>query len=200
MFFVMLPKRSVRVDRALKYKALQGSNMTGSADRDYMCELEILPMTEDDLGEVMHIETRSFPDPWTPLAYAMELRHNHDAHYEVVRDTTGAIVGYIGWWNLPSISFITHVAVHPDLRRSGIGHVLVNRAISQIREAGASCVRLLVRASNDTGRAFYTKLGFVETGREKDYYSNPTEDGIAMEVLFESSDKDQHALEVTHER
>ncbi len=200
MFFVMLPKRSVRVDRALAYKALQGSNMTGSADRDYMCELEILPMTEDDLGEVMHIETRSFPDPWTPLAYAMELRHNHDAHYEVVRDTTGAIVGYIGWWNLPSIFFITHVAVHPDLRRSGIGRVLVNRAISQVRGAGVSCVRLLVRASNDAGRAFYTKLGFVETGREKDYYSNPTEDGIAMEVLFESSDKDQHALEVTHER
>ena len=200
MFFVMLPKRSVRVDRALKYKALQGSNMTGSADRDYMCELEILPMTEDDLGEVMHIETRSFPDPWTPLAYAMELRHNHDAHYEVVRDTTGVIVGYIGWWNLPFASFITHVAVHPDLRRSGVGRMLVNRAMLQAIEAGVPCVRLLVRESNEAAYAFYAKLGCVETGREKDYYSNPTEDGIAMEVLFGDPMKTSHALEVTYER
>ncbi len=150
----------------------------------------IIPMRESDLGEVMFIETRSFPDPWTPLAFAMELRHNHDAHYMVARDDAGHLIGYIGWWRMPFAGCITHVAVHPAYRRGGYGKALVEHAVSLARLAGAEQMRLLVRDSNSQARDFYKALGFFETGIEQDYYSNPTEDGVSM-ALFLTSDSNE---------
>lgn len=143
-------------------------------------------MVEDDLGEVMAIEMRSFPNPWAPLAFALELRHNNDAHYVVARDAEGHVRGYIGWWTVEGQALITHVAVDPAARRKGIGTLLVECAVDQAREAQAHEVRLQLRAPNEQARGLYRSAGFEEVGCVPDYYDNPTDDAVVMALPLDS--------------
>lgn len=140
----------------------------------------IEPMCEDDLGEVMAIEMRSFPNPWAPLAFAMELRHNGDAVYVVARDEKGKMCGYIGWWAVEGRALITHVAVDPNARRCGLGTRLVECALDQAAARGATEMGLQLRALNEKARALYRSVGFEEAGRIPDYYQNPIEDAVIM--------------------
>lgn len=137
-------------------------------------------MCEDDLGDVMAIEMRSFPNPWAPLAFAMELRHNGDAVYVVVRDEERKVRGYIGWWVVDGKALITHVAVDPSARRRGLGAQLVGCALDRAAARGALEMGLQLREGNQSARALYRSAGFEETGRIPDYYQNPVEDAIIM--------------------
>ncbi|MDO4290262.1 MAG: ribosomal protein S18-alanine N-acetyltransferase [Eggerthellaceae bacterium] len=138
------------------------------------------PMTEDDLGEVMLIELAAFPDPWTPLAYATELRHNPSARYVVARDESGALSGYVGWWYAPDSASIAHIAVAEHARRGGLGRALLERACSEAAREGKTAMLLQVRRKNDGARAFYQALGFQQISVSENYYTNPDDDGIVM--------------------
>jgi ribosomal protein S18 acetylase RimI-like enzyme len=48
------------------------------------------------------------------------------------------------------------------------------------RERGARKMFLEVRVSNAPARALYRRLGFVETGRRKNYYAEEQEDALTM--------------------
>lgn len=149
-------------------------------------EFTIEPMVEDDLREVMHIEMRSFPNPWAPLAFVTELRYNGDATYVVMRSAQGAICGYIGWWTVDDDAAITHVAVDGNMRRRGLGTRLVDHAIERATAAGASRMRLQVRERNEAARELYREKGFREEGRIPDYYDNPPDDAVVMVLSLKS--------------
>lgn len=138
------------------------------------------PMKEDDLAEVMSIEIASFPSPWAPVAYAMELRHNPAAHYCVARDEAGCVRGYIGWWVTGDEAAIMRVATDPEMRRCGLGKVLVEHACASAAKQGARAMLLNVRAGNEGARAFYRDRGFIDCGLEPDYFDSPTEDAVSM--------------------
>lgn len=138
------------------------------------------PMHESHLGQVMAIETASFPDPWSPLAYVSELRYNHDARYEVIVDRAGAVLGYVGVWVRGDESYICQIAVAQAARRQGLGRLLVIRAAQMSRVRGAHVLRLTVRESNADAIAFYRALGFRSIGTLESYYANPLENGLEM--------------------
>ncbi len=152
--------------------------------------MTVEPMTEDDLGEVMAIEMRSFPNPWAPLAFAMELRHNHDAVYAVARDSEGKVRGYIGWWTVEGTGLITHVAVDPSMRRRGIGALLVDCALDGARGDGAREMRLQLREHNEDARALYRSVGFEAIGSIPDYYGNPVDDAVIMVMPLQDGPDD----------
>lgn len=142
--------------------------------------ISALPMRESHLGQVMAIETTSFPDPWSPLAYVSELRYNHDARYEVIVDRAGAVLGYVGVWVRGDESYICQIAVAQTARRQGLGRLLVIRAGQMSRARGAHVLRLTVRESNAGAIAFYKALGFRNIGTLESYYVNPLENGLEM--------------------
>lgn len=140
----------------------------------------IRKMTCDDLDSVMRLELASFPDPWTPLAYWLELRHNPGARYTVALRADGAVCGLLGWWLLLEGAALVHVAVDPLQRREGVGTQLWRQALRQAESEGCPRFSLEVRASNEGARRFYRRLGFEEAGREPGYYSRPCDDAIIM--------------------
>ena len=149
------------------------------------------PMTEDDLGDVMRIELVSFPSPWTPLAYALELRHNAASQYRTARDAQGRLCGYLGWWHADGYATIAHVAVDPQLRRAGIGRLLLDDACKGAQELGCHTMQLQVRAANSGARAFYRTLGFEEVGLSTNYYTDPDDDAVIM-IRPLSADEDKN--------
>ena len=71
-------------------------------------------------------------------------------------------------------------------RRNGIGKALCQQVMDWSRYAGANELELEVRASSDGALALYRSLGFVEQGRRREYYRNPTEDAVLMAVPLHS--------------
>lgn len=142
--------------------------------------LLVRAMEERDLGEVMSIEIASFHDPWTPLAFALDLRHNPRARYAVAVDASGAVAGYLGWWDTPEGAAIVRVATAAHARRTGVGAALVSWAEAGARDAGQQGLVLEVRAANAGARAFYRRMGFEEAGVRAGYYDDPADDAVTM--------------------
>jgi ribosomal protein S18 acetylase RimI-like enzyme len=79
-----------------------------------------------------------------------------------IRDATGRLVACAA--DRPSVSAVPHlasIATHPDARGHGLG-AAVTAAITRhgFTVRGAPAVTLGMYASNDVGRALYTRLGF----------------------------------------
>lgn len=84
----------------------------------------------------------------------------------------GAIIGVIMAGHDGRRGFIHHTAVHPNHRGLGIGSRLVNAALCALKEEGISNVALVVFDRNETGNAFWEKMGFAK--REDLAYRNRT--------------------------
>ncbi len=138
------------------------------------------PMTERDLGHIMRIELASFPSPWTPLAFAMELRYNKNACYKVLASKQDGIIGYVAVWTTEDNAQIVRIAVDKEYRRHGWGTYLMAAADDMARDAGLEDIILEVRGSNVEAMRFYESLGFVEVSRLKEFYTDPVEDAVFM--------------------
>lgn len=142
--------------------------------------LVVRDMDEEDLGGIMAIEVDAFRDPWTPLAFVLDMRHNPQAHYVVAVSSDGDIVGYLGWWDTPEGAALVRVATASAARRTGVGRALITCAVSRARDVGHDRLTLEVRASGEGPRAFYEHLGFQAVGVKKGYYDDPADDAVLM--------------------
>ncbi len=160
------------------------------------------PMRARDIREVGAIERLSFPTPWPTGAYYFELRRNPSACYFVARPQgpvppleepprgllarlrppkgTPPVMGYGGFWRAGREAHISTIAVHPSLRRRGIGQLLLATMIEKAVSLGAYHVTLEVRASNQKAQSLYRKFGFRVTGRKRMYYTDSGEDAVLM--------------------
>ncbi|MGE5654047.1 MAG: ribosomal protein S18-alanine N-acetyltransferase [Bacillota bacterium] len=144
-----------------------------------MQERIIRPMTVADIDQVLGIEALSFPTPWSRFAFTSELTQNTYAYY-MVADVDGAVVAYAGVWVVLEEGHITNVAVHPKFRGQGLGEQMMLAIMGRAKAKGAERVTLEVRVSNDVAHNLYTKLGFVDRGLRKGYYTDTKEDAIIM--------------------
>ena len=188
-----LARKPVSDDKGFRYRGpLFESVSVDASDNDLIADTlnqddspwAFACMSERHLGEVMAIEIQAFPDPWAPIAYLAELRHNRQAHYVVALDSAGKVAGYIGWWLMPAEAFIAHVAVGASYRRQGLGRLLVDYACKSAAGNGKITMGLNVRAANGGARVFYRALGFEEVGCAKSYYTAPEDDGIVMRKII----------------
>jgi ribosomal protein S18 acetylase RimI-like enzyme len=63
--------------------------------------------------------------------------------------------------------FDLYAAIHPSLRRQGLGHALCDAAVTWVASSPEpSALRARVRDDSAPGRAFLASLGFVETGAQ----------------------------------
>ncbi|MCP8971378.1 ribosomal protein S18-alanine N-acetyltransferase [Ectobacillus ponti] len=138
-------------------------------------------MEYQDIEQIMEIEKASFAIPWTAEAFERELSMNEYARY-VVMEEDGAIIGYCGMWLVLDECHITNIAVLPAFRGKGLGELLLTEALRQAREAGARTATLEVRVSNTTAQGLYRKLGFLNGGIRKRYYTDNYEDALVMWV------------------
>jgi ribosomal-protein-alanine N-acetyltransferase len=138
-------------------------------------------MRSEDLDEVVAIERLSFTLPWSRGAFLYEMEQNRVARCFVMRDGT-RVVGYVCLWEIGDEVHVTNIAVHPDIRRRGIGRTLLTSVIDEARQHGARVVALEVRPSNEDARSLYDAFGFRVVGRRKGYYYDTGEDALVMEL------------------
>lgn len=82
------------------------------------------------------------------------------------------LIGAIMAGNDGRRGYIYHTAVHPDHRHRGIATALTEKALQALADLGINKAALVVFARNESGNAFWEKLGF--TTRPDIVYRNRT--------------------------
>jgi ribosomal-protein-alanine N-acetyltransferase len=139
----------------------------------------IRAMQEGDLLAVAAIEAASFSDAWPRSAFA-ELMPRGYARLRVAVAANGEVCGYCVLLLAGGEGEIANIATHPAWRGRGVGRSLLREALAAADEALAEAIFLEVRESNAAARALYAAQGFVQVGRRKQYYQQPTEDALVM--------------------
>ncbi len=142
-------------------------------------EITFTEMREEHLPQVLDIENRSYPTPWSRRAFLSELQDNAFADY-IVALMGDRVVGYAGMWLLFDEAHITNIAVHPDVRGRRIGDLLLTELERRAIARGARRMTLEVRPSNAAAQRLYKSHGFQPRGLRRGYYSDTREDAIIM--------------------
>lgn len=138
-------------------------------------------MHPEDVPAVMDVERAAYSAGWPSTAFERELTQNAMARYIVVRDSPAREVrGFAGLWLMVDEAHIVTVAVLPELRRQGLGRILVHGLVQLAIEHQMALATLEVRVSNEAARALYRAYGFYEVGLRKRYYSDNHEDAVIM--------------------
>lgn len=139
-----------------------------------------------DLDDVLEIEQKSFPSPWSRSTFIDELENNDLAHLFVARkadgENKGKLLGYISFWIFAGEAHITNIAIQEDYRQKGIGSKLLTHCLSYAKGKGCREAVLEVRRSNKAAILMYKKFGFTPIGIRRKYYSDTNEDAIVMQA------------------
>jgi ribosomal-protein-alanine N-acetyltransferase len=136
-------------------------------------------MQEDDLDEIMRIELKAYPYPWTRGIFSDCLRVGYCCWVLEVDET---LVGY----GVMSIgvgeAHILNICVDPQQQRQGYGHTILEHLIGIARRHDTEMCLLEVRPSNTAAVALYHASGFNEVGMRKNYYpdENGREDALIL--------------------
>ena len=155
--------------------------------------IRVAAMTVDDIPAVLEIERRSFSTPWPREAFQQELTSNRLARYAVARRGSD-VVGFAGVWLMVDEAHITTFAVHPDVRRQGVGRRLMQALLVAAESMGAARLTLEVRVSNVAAQELYRGHGFDVAGRRERYYTDDGEDALIMTTPPLGSDEMRESL------
>jgi ribosomal-protein-alanine N-acetyltransferase len=140
-------------------------------------QLDIRRLGYADLPQVIAIERRSFPTPWSLAMFVLELSKPSGISLAAVRG--GELVGYLVCSRYDRVWHVMNLSVHPSERREGIGSSLLERLFDRVGDADAQYT-LEVRSSNRAAIDLYRRYGFRAAGIRRRYYQDNGEDAVIM--------------------
>lgn len=127
----------------------------------------IRPMREADVREVMAIERRMYPFPWTERIFRDCLRVGYACR---VAEMAGRLAGYGVMSSGAGEAHILNLCIDADCQRRGLGRQLMLYLLEEAAGRAADTVFLEVRPSNVAALRLYEELGFNRVGTRKAYY------------------------------
>jgi [ribosomal protein S18]-alanine N-acetyltransferase len=137
--------------------------------------------TAADLDAVLEIEQASFNNPTTRDWYQGELQRPDVCFIYVLRTSEHPVAAFCAFWKVVDQIHINNLAVRPELRRRGLGRILLEHVLAEAAVLGAPHATLEVRRSNDAARQLYERAGFTLTAVRKSYYTHPLEDALILQ-------------------
>ena len=138
--------------------------------------VDIRRLAYSDLPKVIALERRSFPTPWSLSMFVLELSKPSGICLAALANKE--IRGYLICSRYDQAWHLMNIAVDPEVRRHGIGRVLIDAMIERAGEHAN--YTLEVRTSNTAAIALYESYGFRNVGTRPRYYSDTGEDAIIM--------------------
>ena len=129
-----------------------------------------------DLPQVIAIERRAFPTPWSLAMFVLELSKPSGVCLAAVEG--GRIVGYLICSRYADVMHLMNVAVDPAKRRRGVATALLEKMLE--RAGREQAYTLEVRPSNSGAIALYERFGFRSAGTRRRYYRDTGEDALIM--------------------
>ena len=140
-------------------------------------ELQIRQLAYADLPQVIAIERRAFPTPWSLAMFVLELSKPSGICLAALVD--GRLVAYLVCSRYDAVWHLMNVAVDPRKRRQGIATALLVSLFEQADKPSEQYT-LEVRTSNEGAIRLYERFGFRAAGRRRAYYHDNREDALIM--------------------
>jgi ribosomal-protein-alanine N-acetyltransferase len=140
--------------------------------------VEIRSLGYADLPQVIAIERRAFPTPWSLAMFVLELSKPSGiclAGYRRER-----IVGYLICSRYDTVWHIMNIAVDPDERRQRVATRMLAELYERVSHPASARFTLEVRRSNQTAIDLYERDGFRVSGLRRRYYQDNGEDALIM--------------------
>jgi ribosomal-protein-alanine N-acetyltransferase len=139
--------------------------------------ITLRPLGYADLPQVIAIERRAFPTPWSLAMFVLELSKPSGICLAATRGER--IVGYTICSRYDTVWHVMNIAVDPDERRQGIASALLAELYARVRDPRARFT-LEVRRSNQVAIELYERDGFRVSGLRRRYYQDNGEDALIM--------------------
>jgi [ribosomal protein S18]-alanine N-acetyltransferase len=151
--------------------------------------IAIRPLVYPDLPEVLAIERRVFPTPWSLAMFVLELSKQTGiclaACERLARDGAAAagdaerLAAYLICSRYDTVWHVMNVAVDLRAQRLGIASQLLAELYARVGDEGARFT-LEVRRSNAVAIHLYEREGFRAAGIRRRYYQDNGEDALVM--------------------
>jgi ribosomal-protein-alanine N-acetyltransferase len=140
-------------------------------------EVNIRRLAYADLPQVVAIERRAFPTPWSLAMFVLELSKPAGTCLAAV-DAADRLAGYVVCSRYDEAWHLMNIAVDPDARRRGVGTALLSELLDHVGPDAR--LTLEVRTSNAGAIALYERFGFRSAGVRRRYYQDNGEDALIM--------------------
>ena len=144
----------------------------GEGHHPYAPSIEIVPMSLQDIDEVLRIEYQAFAWPWSRVNFSDSLASGYSCW---VCRVAGELVGYFVLMMIVDEAHLLTISVAQAYQGKGFGARLLRQAMLGAAQAGARTLLLEVRPSNEKALALYRHFGFRQIGVRRGYY--PAEGG-----------------------
>jgi ribosomal-protein-alanine N-acetyltransferase len=140
-------------------------------------EVEVSRLTYNDLPNVIAIERRSFPAPWSLAMFVLEL--SKPPSICLGARQRGELIGYLVCSRYHTVWHLMNVAVDSSYRRLGVATALIERLFAETAQESHRYT-LEVRVSNAEAIAMYKSFGFRSAGIRRRYNHDNNEDALIM--------------------
>ena len=165
-----------------------------------MKEIEIKPLTIDEVNAVVNLDQICLGGLWKKEAYLREIESDKSTVI-VLRLLSGenrdcgcktsssdlvnhrhhsVIIGMGCLWSIVDEAHITLLGVHPNYRGQGLGQLLLFSLLDDAIARKLEWATLEVNENNLAALNLYQKYGFVAVGRRKGYYQPAGEDALVL--------------------
>ncbi len=139
--------------------------------------VQIRPLAYPDLPQVIAIERRVFPTPWSLAMFVLELSKQSGICLAAVSE--GRLVSYLICSRYDTVWHIMNVAVDSDHQRQGLASAMLAELYARAADPDARFT-LEVRRSNAVAIHLYEREGFRAAGLRRRYYQDNGEDALVM--------------------
>jgi [ribosomal protein S18]-alanine N-acetyltransferase len=155
-------------------------------------------MTVQDINDLVMLAARFVEAPhWSRRDYEKILLPVHPPTsppggltrraFIALCDSTLAGFAVVSWLPQEAAAEVEGLVVDEKYRRQGMGSALLRACMEWAANAGASSMRMEVRASNTGALALYQRHGFSAVGHRRAYYSAPVEDAVLLQAPLDSA-------------
>lgn len=141
--------------------------------------VELRTMTYSDLKQVIAVEKKAYPHPWSIGIFRDCLRVGYNAWVMTLEDK---VIGYGIIMLAPGEAHILNICVSPDYQGKSLGRYLLRHLVKKSHQTDIDMVLLEVRRSNTNAKQLYDSEGFHELGVRKAYY--PTDSGREDAIIL----------------
>ena len=143
--------------------------------------VKIRRLVYPDLPNVIAIERRVFPTPWSLAMFVLERsKQSGICLAAVLEETHGRrLAGYLICSRYDEVWHVMNVAVDIEYQRLGVASALLAELYAQVDDEDARFT-LEVRRSNFPAIQLYEREGFRAAGVRRRYYQDNGEDALVM--------------------
>ena len=140
-------------------------------------------MIRRDMGEVLHIEQKSFEFPWVDEDFVRCLRQRNCIG--MVAEYGERVVGFMIYELHKSRLHVLNFCVDPAYQRRGIGSQMVAKLIGKLSSQRRLRILLEVRETNLAAQLFFRENGFRAISVLHGYYEDTPEDAYLMQYRYQ---------------